>query len=113
MKPPGQRSWKPQSLAAKAEASEVEVARAALAVVQQEQRDPDYLLKVYDARIASTEAELSKLRDEAVRTDIRRQIVIGHRSDREAEVRQGLNQGERVILHPTEQIREGIRVTAR
>jgi HlyD family secretion protein len=57
-------------LAAKADASEVEVARAALAVVQQEQSDPDYLLSVYDARIASTEAELSKLRDEAARTDI-------------------------------------------
>lgn len=58
-------------LAAKASASEVEVAKAALAVVQQEQIDPDYLLKVYDARIASTQAELSKLRDEAARTEIR------------------------------------------
>jgi HlyD family secretion protein len=252
-------------LAAKADASEVEVARAALAVVQQEQTDPDYLLKVYDARIASTEAELSKLRDEAARADIRspvagkilriqqksaqfvadgtplmeignpnqlelvidvlstdavkikpgnlilldqgsdqgsnsmpiqakvrlvepsaftkvsalgveeqrvnvigdfvdaapsfgdayrvdtriviwdgknilkapisslfrcnqsawcvfvvengrasqRQIAIGHRSDREAEIQQGLNQGERVILHPTEQIKAGIQVTSR
>ncbi len=62
-------------LAAKADASEVEVARAALAVVQQEQTDPDYLLKVYDARIASTEAELLKLRDEAARTDIRSPIA--------------------------------------
>ncbi|QZZ21449.1 HlyD family efflux transporter periplasmic adaptor subunit [Leptothermofonsia sichuanensis E412] len=252
-------------LAAKADASEVEVAKAALAVVQQERKDPDYLLKVYDARIASTEAELSKLRDEAARTDIRspaagrvlrihqksaqfvnsgtplldignparlelvidvlssdaekiqpghpillgqgrhsgsteqpiqarvrlvepsaftkvsalgveeqrvnvigdfvnaaqslgdgfrvdtriviwegknslktpisslfrcqqsawcvfvvengrasqRQIVIGQRSDREAEVRQGLNPGELVILHPTEQVRDGVRVRAR
>jgi HlyD family secretion protein len=57
-------------LAANAEASEVKVAQAALAVLQKEQTDPDYLLKVYDARIASTEAELSKLRDEASRTDI-------------------------------------------
>lgn len=57
-------------LAAQAEASEVKVARAALAVVQQEQSDPDYLLRVYDARIASTEAELAKLRDEAGRTNI-------------------------------------------
>ncbi|MDX2242922.1 MAG: HlyD family efflux transporter periplasmic adaptor subunit [Leptolyngbyaceae cyanobacterium bins.302] len=252
-------------LAAKAEAAEVEVAKAALAVVQQEQTDPDYLLKVYDARITSTEAELFKLRDEADRTDIRspvagkvlriqqksaqfvadgtplmeignptklelvidvlstdavkikpgnlilieqrsdqrlettpiqatvrlvepsaftkvsalgveeqrvnvigdfvnssqsfgdayrvdtriviwsgknipkmpisslfrcnqsawcvfvvennkayqRQIAIGYRSDREAEVKQGLNQGETVILHPTEQIKEGIQVTSR
>lgn len=57
-------------LAARAEAAEVEVAKAALAVVQQEQTDPDYLLGVYDARIASTEAELSKLKDEAARTNI-------------------------------------------
>ncbi|RUT01743.1 RND transporter [Dulcicalothrix desertica PCC 7102] len=57
-------------LAAKASANEVEVARATLLVLQQEQKDPDYLLKVYDARIASVEAELSKLRDEAARTNI-------------------------------------------
>lgn len=58
-------------LAAKSAASEVQVARAALKVLQQEQRDPDYLLKVYDAHIASVEAELEKLRDDANRTDIR------------------------------------------
>ncbi|WP_416666239.1 HlyD family efflux transporter periplasmic adaptor subunit [Egbenema bharatensis] len=57
-------------LAANAEASAVEVARAELAVLQQEQTDPDYLLRVYDARIASTEAELSRLRDRAARTNI-------------------------------------------
>ncbi|BDA73246.1 RND family efflux transporter MFP subunit [Calothrix sp. PCC 7716] len=57
-------------LAAKASANEVEVARATLLVLKQEQKDPDYLLKVYDARIASVEAELSKLRDEAARTNI-------------------------------------------
>jgi HlyD family secretion protein len=57
-------------LAANAEASAVEVARAELAVLQQEQTDPDYLLNVYDARIASTEAELSRLRDRAARTNI-------------------------------------------
>lgn len=56
---------------AKATASEVQVNRAALAVLQKEQTDPDYLLRVYDARIASTEAELAKLRDEANRTEIR------------------------------------------
>jgi len=37
-----------------------------------------------------------------------RQIVIGYRSDREAEVKQGLSQGGTVILHPTEQIKSGI-----
>ncbi|WP_432812655.1 efflux RND transporter periplasmic adaptor subunit [Pantanalinema sp. GBBB05] len=59
------------TLTAKAAAAEVEVAKATLAVLQKEQTDPDYLLRVYDARIASTEAELTKLRDEANRTDIR------------------------------------------
>ncbi len=57
-------------LAVKSATSEVEVARAALTVLQKEQQDPDYLIKVYNARIASTEAELEKLRDEAKRTDI-------------------------------------------
>lgn len=59
------------TLAAKAAAAEVEVARAALTVLQAEQRDPDYLLKVYDARIASIEADLANLQDEAARTEIR------------------------------------------
>lgn len=58
-------------LGVKAAAAEVEVARAALAVLQAEQRDPDYLLRVYDARIASVESELIKLRDEAGRTAVR------------------------------------------
>ncbi|MDJ0736431.1 MAG: HlyD family efflux transporter periplasmic adaptor subunit [Nostocaceae cyanobacterium] len=57
-------------LAVKSATSEVEVARDALTVLQKEQQDPDYLLKVYSARIASVEAELEKLRDEAKRTDI-------------------------------------------
>jgi HlyD family secretion protein len=58
-------------LAAKAASAEVDVARAALTVLQAEQRDPDYLLKVYDARIASIEADLAKLKDEANRTSVR------------------------------------------
>lgn len=59
------------SLAVKAATHEVEMARAALAVLQKEQLDPDYLLRVYDARIAGVEAELSSLRQEAARTEIR------------------------------------------
>jgi HlyD family secretion protein len=59
------------TLAAKAALAEVDVARAALTVLQAEQRDPDYLLKVYDARIASIEADLAKLKDEANRTSVR------------------------------------------
>jgi HlyD family secretion protein len=42
-----------------------------------------------------------------------REITIGHRSDREAEVLQGLQAGAVVILHPTENIKEGVRVNSR
>jgi HlyD family secretion protein len=58
-------------LAARTEASAVEVARAQLSVLQKQQTDPDYLLRVYEARIASTEAELAQLRDQASRTEVR------------------------------------------
>ena len=57
-------------LAVSAAAKEVEAAQAELKVLQKEQRDPDYLLKVYDAQIASIEAQLSKLQDDASRTNI-------------------------------------------
>lgn len=62
-------------LAAKASASEVDVAQAALSVLRSEKSDPDYLLKVYDARIASVEAELSKLKQDAARTEIRSPVA--------------------------------------
>jgi HlyD family secretion protein len=62
-------------LAAKAAASEVDVAQAALSVLQAEQSDPDYLLKVYNSRIASVEAELSKLKQDAARTEIRSPVA--------------------------------------
>jgi HlyD family secretion protein len=58
-------------LSEKTAAADVAVARAALSVLRQERTDPDYLLKVYDARIASVEASLKKLRDEAGRTEVR------------------------------------------
>jgi HlyD family secretion protein len=58
-------------MAAAAAAAEVEVAQAGLAVLQQEQSDPDYLLRVYDAKIASTEAELARLRDDVAETIVR------------------------------------------
>lgn len=57
-------------LAVSAAAKEVEAAQAELKVLQKEQRDPDYLLKVYDAQIASIEAQLFKLQDDASRTNI-------------------------------------------
>lgn len=58
-------------LEVEAAASEIEAARAALAVLAAQQHDPDYLLDVYSARIASVESELARLQDEATRTDIR------------------------------------------
>lgn len=62
-------------LAATAAASEVDVAQAALSVLQSERSDPDYLLKVYDARIASVEAELAKQKQDAARTEIRSPVA--------------------------------------
>lgn len=62
-------------LATRTEAAAVEVAQAQLAVLQKQQTDPDYWLRVYDARIASTEAELAKLRDEAGRTEVRSPVA--------------------------------------
>ncbi len=50
--------------------AEINAAQEALAILRAEQKDPDYLLDVYDARIASVEAELAKLTDEANRTNI-------------------------------------------
>ncbi len=41
-----------------------------------------------------------------------RRIEIGHRNQTEAEVILGLTEGEEVILHPSNQIREGARVRA-
>lgn len=49
-------------------------AQEALAILKAEQRDPDYLLDVYDAHIASVEAELEKLVDDASRAQIRSPI---------------------------------------
>jgi HlyD family secretion protein len=43
----------------------------------------------------------------------RRRVTIGHRSNFEAEVQAGLSQGEVVILHPTQQINDGQRVSWR
>ncbi|NEP16649.1 MAG: HlyD family efflux transporter periplasmic adaptor subunit [Leptolyngbya sp. SIO4C1] len=53
-----------------AETASVTAARNALAVLQAEQQDPDYLLEVYRAQIASAEAALTRLTDEAQRTTV-------------------------------------------
>jgi HlyD family secretion protein len=41
------------------------------------------------------------------------QVSIGQRSDLAAEIRQGVKQGDVVILHPTEQLKTGDRVSPR
>ncbi len=50
--------------------AEVKAAQQALAILRAEQQDPDYLLDVYDARIAGVKAELAKLTNDAKRTNI-------------------------------------------
>jgi HlyD family secretion protein len=40
----------------------------------------------------------------------RREIEIGHRSDTEEEVLRGLAEGDQVILHPANQLSDGVRV---
>lgn len=42
-----------------------------------------------------------------------REVAVGHRSAAEAEIRQGLEEGETVILHPPNQIADGARITTR
>jgi len=42
-----------------------------------------------------------------------RQITIGHRNNRSAEVLSGLSAGDRVILHPSDRIQQGIAVAQR
>jgi HlyD family secretion protein len=46
------------------------------------------------------------------RADLR-QVTIGHRNDREAEVLEGLKDGDTVILHPGDQVTDGVRVSER
>jgi HlyD family secretion protein len=42
-----------------------------------------------------------------------RQVTIGHRNDTEAEVLAGLKEGDTVILHPGDQVKDGVRISAR
>jgi HlyD family secretion protein len=68
------RELEAEQRAAENAAAEVKANREALAILRAEQRDPDYLLDVYNARIASVEAELAKLADERSRTEIKSPI---------------------------------------
>lgn len=65
-----QRAWEAAVKAVDNANTEVQAAEAALAILRAEQQDPDYLLDVYQARIATVQAELTKLTDDAQRTQI-------------------------------------------
>jgi HlyD family secretion protein len=40
-------------------------------------------------------------------------VEIGRRNNRFAQVLSGLKQGEQVVLHPSDRVRDGVAVTAR
>ena len=42
-----------------------------------------------------------------------RQVMIGHMNDQEVEVLGGLNAGEKVLLHPSDKVGDGVRVAGR
>ena len=65
-----QRALEAQKRFADSLDAEINAAQQALSVLQAEQKDPDYLLDVYNARIAGVKAELAKLSDDASRTYI-------------------------------------------
>ena len=65
-----QRALEAEQKVADSAIAEVKAAQEALAILRAEQQDPDYLLDVYDARIAAVEAELARLTDDAQRTNI-------------------------------------------
>jgi len=44
---------------------------------------------------------------------LRKSVEIGHRNQTEAEILQGLTAGQEVILHPSNQLKQGMRVRAR
>ena len=68
------RALEAEQRVADSAAADVNAAKEALAILRAKQQDPDYLLDVYDARIASVKAELAKLMDDANRTNIRSPI---------------------------------------
>lgn len=42
-----------------------------------------------------------------------RKVAVGHMNDREVEVLGGLDTGEKVLLHPSDKVRDGVKVAAR
>ena len=50
------------------------------------------------------------VRDGRARTTV---VKIGHRNNRMAEVLSGLSEGDHVVLHPSDRVKEGVAVTER
>ncbi len=65
------KEWETAQQQMQAAQAQVAMAEADLTLLQSEQEDPDYLLEVYGSRIAALEAELTRLQDDAARTEIR------------------------------------------
>jgi HlyD family secretion protein len=43
----------------------------------------------------------------------KREVTLGHRTGLQAEIVDGLSAGERIVLHPSDKIAEGVRIEAR
>lgn len=65
-----QKEWEAARQARDSTSSEVKAAQSAYGELQAEQQDPEYLVTLYQAQMASVEAELARLADEANRTRI-------------------------------------------
>ena len=42
-----------------------------------------------------------------------REVVVGHRNGMVAEITSGLSEGDRVVLHPSNRVIDGVRITGR
>jgi HlyD family secretion protein len=40
-------------------------------------------------------------------------VEIGHRNDRTAEVLSGLSEGDRVVIHPSDRVKDGVSIAER
>jgi HlyD family secretion protein len=71
------------------------------------------VLKVPIAALFRTRGEWSAFTLDAEGRARLRKVVVGHMNDREAEVLGGLGAGERVLLHPNDNVADGVKVSER
>ena len=74
----------------------VAAAQEALSLLQAQQRDPDYLIDVYQAQIVGAKAELANLVDEARRTEVRAPVA-GHVMRVEQESARFIQEGDLLL----------------